>query len=1594
MIQTTQKTIDLLNSDGRTFKIKLVDGTTEYTDVLSFKWTASLPTYLSIGNALCTCIQCSAVGISVSIYGTWLDAYISIVGSDEWVKIGHFKAEKPTVQNGVVTFTAYDIMNEFSKIMFNKKLGTVTLEECYRAIISSINTAVNGISYIGFSNDIASLEINADMIFGYDCRSALAYIAGYVGRNCVISNTGAIEMRGFTSRDYTLNDDRIDVPELSDNTSTLNFLAASVNNATKLLSGNDGEGLEFICPIMSQERLDALYSSLSSEASPIHSFKTGKIKHLLGDFRLQLGDVISLEYGSETFTMPISSISFEFDGGLSCDIESLPLAEASALSIADSLDFTSKQNYNKIIKEITNYYLATSLDKDVTISASGWTQSTQTMTAEKRYLWNYECIELVDGTKYQTEPCIIGNFAFDGVGIESITEYYVTTETTTQPEKNEFLSMIQTPSEAKPYLWNYEKVTYTNNSSYESDIRLIGVYSKDGKSGTTYYTWIKYADNAQGEGISNEPTGKSYVGIATNKTSSTESNDPKDYKWSLMKGDKGDPGKDGTTYYTWIKYADTPTTGMSDNPETKIYMGLAYNKTTPTESINYNDYTWSLIKGEDGVAGIPGENGVTYYTWVKYADNVNGANMSDNPTDKKYIGLAYNKTTATESNNPSDYKWALFRGADGVNGKDGINGKDGVSVSKVETQYYLSASETQLTGGYWSDTAPSWEDDKYLWTRLKTTYTDGNSEYSTPVVDASWKKTTIVDEASKELNENLANALGLYVTEVTTSGTIVRYYHSKSPISTCIEGDTILVFNSSGFGICKTGWNGGNPVFNYGATFDGKAVWDILVANKIKANYIEAGIISSVESAKVQSEWNLDTGEMAFSSEDVIVKIQGKETDAESGVTTQQAGVGIGNSEGTWSFSEYGITYATVKYLKELLLWEITHTFDPSVSKPVDPYFSTIKQSDIKTTNLHCKDIYIALYAPNGDFDGEESLLTVLNSFGEAVTSLNESVTALQQKVTELETALGQTHEHTALSPVAENYVAPSCAETGSYDSVVYCATCGEEMSRETISVDATGHSDTNSDGYCDACNALMEYMLTVGNSLTVNVAKCNSQGGGAAVDISQFTLIRFVVSKKGKYTFASAQGTLSAGSSYDTYGRLYDSTKSTIIASDDDSNGNNQFKITQELEAGTYYLAVKFYQTASAGTVIISAEYAEETPTYTITAVASPTSGGTVTGSGSYASGTSATMTATANSGYTFKQWSDGVISSTRTVTVSANATYTAIFEAIASSEQTITEEVTTSVVISAANTYIYLKFVPKYSGKYTFVSLDQSSLDPDGVIYDSSKTTSLASDTKSGAVSISYDSFVAGTTYYLAIKLYSGTGTVNVKVSHEAESQQSVTVYATTNNSSMGTARLDPSHSDNAYSVGETYNVIAQPKSGYMISSLKILYGSEVIVTRTNAELIELGLLSSMNGSLLLENTVSDSQIEEGTITYDFTFETYSSGSSTTYTEDTIVDGTLYIGTNNTKIAANAYISNKTITSIIIPNTITNIGVAAFYGCTNVTSVTIPVSVTDIYVQAFYNCSSLANVYYSGTQAQWNSITIGGSNDALTNATIHYNS
>lgn len=404
------------------------------------------------------------------------------------------------------------------------------------------------------------------------------------------------------------------------------------------------------------------------------------------------------------------------------------------------------ENTEKAVRSVSVlYYLSTSATETI---GGQWSTEPQTWV-EGTYYWQKIRTYYVDGTTSESAPvCIAGTKGKDGKdgkdgiagkdGVDGKTTYFhVKYSAVSNPTAAQ---MVETPS---LYIGTY--VDYTEEDSADpSDYTWSkfqgedGVDGKDGIPGTngidgkTYYLHIRYSnDGGKTFTANNGETTGTYIGVYTD-TVQADSSDVSKYKWSLIKG------SDGVTYFTWIKYADTPTSGMSDNPDGKKYMGLAYNKTSATESTKYSDYTWSLIKGEDGSDGINGKDGAdgkTYYTWVKYADNANGSNMSNDPTGKYYIGLAYNKTTSTESNNASDYTWSLFRGSDGVNGK---NGSNGVGVKNIATQFYLSTSKTELIGGSWGNVMPEWSVGKFLWIRSVITYTDNSVSYTEPVCDSSW----------------------------------------------------------------------------------------------------------------------------------------------------------------------------------------------------------------------------------------------------------------------------------------------------------------------------------------------------------------------------------------------------------------------------------------------------------------------------------------------------------------------------------------------------------------------------------------------------------------------------------------------------------------------------------------------------------------------------------------------------------------------------------------------------------------------------------------------------------------------------------------
>lgn len=402
--------------------------------------------------------------------------------------------------------------------------------------------------------------------------------------------------------------------------------------------------------------------------------------------------------------------------------------EISAQSIKMS---TSNTTVEDAITEIQNgvngaikstveqFYLSTS---HTSLAGGSWSNTQPAWTAGK-YIWRRTLVTYVNGSTTYTPSengvCITGNTGATGSPGTSVTitstvvDYQASSGGTTPPTGTWSTSI---PSVAAgQYLWTRTRVSYSDGKSTTSySVSRQGTNGANGAAGTSVTvksTAITYAASTSGTATPSSGWQSTIPSVAQGsylwtKTVVTYSDGKSTTAYSVSRqgedgergpqGVQGPKGENGQTLYTWIKYADTPTSGMSDSPTGKEYIGIAYNKTSSTESSTYSDYTWSKIVGDQGPQGPSGANGKTLYTWVKYADSATGSGISDSPTGKEYIGLAYNKTTATESTTASDYTWSLIKGEDGT---DGVRG-----TRLYKSKYEATANQTGL---YWSDLTPT-----------------------------------------------------------------------------------------------------------------------------------------------------------------------------------------------------------------------------------------------------------------------------------------------------------------------------------------------------------------------------------------------------------------------------------------------------------------------------------------------------------------------------------------------------------------------------------------------------------------------------------------------------------------------------------------------------------------------------------------------------------------------------------------------------------------------------------------------------------------------------------------------------------------------
>lgn len=409
-----------------------------------------------------------------------------------------------------------------------------------------------------------------------------------------------------------------------------------------------------------------------------------------------------------------------------------------------------------------------------TTAPSSWQSTPPTLTSVYRYLWNYETITYTDSSTFDTKKRVIGvygNTGAAGNGISGIVNYYLASAQSTgiTTASSGWTTAVQSPTEDKKYLWNYEVISYTNGGSYTSDPTIIGTYGDKGDPGQTTYFHIKYS------AVSN-PTSSSqmsenpniYIGTYVDFTAA-DSTDPSKYTWSRFQGLQGETGEqgipgtngeNGLTSYLHIKYSnDGGASFTSNNGETVgDYIGQ-YVDYTLADSTDPSDYTWAKIKGETGV-GIAGVQ--EYYARHTSGTTAPSSWSTTPPTLTSTYRYMWNYEIITYTNGDTKetakrvigvYGNTGLTGGTGPAGPEGPAGETGNGISSI-TNYYLATSAssgvTTSTSGWTVAVQNVSADKKYLWNYEVIAYTNGDTDTSTPMIIGAYGDAGVSVSSIKE----------------------------------------------------------------------------------------------------------------------------------------------------------------------------------------------------------------------------------------------------------------------------------------------------------------------------------------------------------------------------------------------------------------------------------------------------------------------------------------------------------------------------------------------------------------------------------------------------------------------------------------------------------------------------------------------------------------------------------------------------------------------------------------------------------------------------------------------------------------------------
>lgn len=343
-ILDTAMTEIVRGNSTRYYSKYVVDGE-EHTETLNnfkFQNITNPNNEITIGNTCSSSVIFSIYMPTISLENKEITIFEGVkVGAEiKYIKLGKFTVAKQTSDGEYTSYEAYDRMYKADMPYFSD----MTFPSTDKAILNEMCGKLG----ISLTTNIVTAHTITDKPQGYTYREIIGYMAMLQGCNAVINSDGNLELRWYKDSGYVLDGHKYYQQGVTFTTSkdfiieklTCNNTKSGDKETSTITSGSGATGLSFANPFMTQAILDEVYKKIGG-----FQFRPLTVK-FVGDYRLEVGDIITVNKGGVDYKVPIMQITHECDGGLMDTVTSIGQSDTENTSVASG----------PITKQMERYY--------------------------------------------------------------------------------------------------------------------------------------------------------------------------------------------------------------------------------------------------------------------------------------------------------------------------------------------------------------------------------------------------------------------------------------------------------------------------------------------------------------------------------------------------------------------------------------------------------------------------------------------------------------------------------------------------------------------------------------------------------------------------------------------------------------------------------------------------------------------------------------------------------------------------------------------------------------------------------------------------------------------------------------------------------------------------------------------------------------------------------------------------------------------------------------------------------------------------------------------------------------------------------------